>query len=98
MDFIKVAAACPTTRVADIEYNIDNITKCLDEANMNNAKAIVFPELCVTSYSCGDLFLQSTLLDKAILAINKIVEISTSLDMLIAIGAPLKFKNTLSPK
>ncbi|MBE6054391.1 MAG: NAD(+) synthase [Clostridium sartagoforme] len=95
MDFIKVAAACPITRVADIEYNLDNILKCLNDSHKNGAKAIVFPELCVTSYSCGDLFLQSTLLDKSILAIKKIVAQSHSLDMLIAIGAPLKFKNTL---
>ena len=61
MNFIKVAAACPVTRVADIEYNLDNILKCLDEANNNYAKAIVFPELCITSYSCGDLFMQYSL-------------------------------------
>lgn len=95
MDFIKVAAACPVTRVADIEYNLNNILACLNEASINNAKAIVFPELCITSYSCGDLFLQSNLLDKTTLSIEKIVKKSNSLDMLIAIGAPLKFKNTL---
>lgn len=95
MDFIKVAAACPITRVADVEYNLDNIIKCLDEANKNATKAIVFPELCVTSYSCGDLFMQNTLLEKTALAIEKLVRKSSSLDMLIAVGAPLKFKNTL---
>ena len=95
MDFIKVAAACPITRVADIEYNLENILLCLDEAYENKSKAIVFPELCVTSYSCGDLFLQYTLLEKANLAINKIIEKSSNLDMLIAVGAPLNFKNVL---
>ena len=95
MDFIKVAAACPITRVADIEYNLENILLCLDEAYENKSKAIVFPELCVTSYSCGDLFLQYTLLEKANLAISKIIEKSSNLDMLIAVGAPLNFKNVL---
>lgn len=95
MDFIKVAAACPVTRVADVEYNLDNIIKCLDEANKNATKAIVFPELCITSYTCGDLFIQNTLLEKAASAIEKLVKKSSSLDMLIAVGAPLKFKNTL---
>ena len=89
MNFIKVAAACPVTRVADIEYNLENILKCLDEANKNHAKAIVFPELCITSYSCGDLFMQYSLLNGANLAIRKIVEKSSDLDMLIAVGAPL---------
>jgi NAD+ synthase (glutamine-hydrolysing) len=95
MDFIKVAAACPVTRVADIEYNLENIFSCLDEASKNEAKAIVFPELCVTSYSCGDLFMQYTLLEKATVAIQKIVEKSSKLDMIIAVGAPLNFKNVL---
>lgn len=95
MNFIKVAAACPITRVADIEYNLDNILKCLDEANKNHAKSIVFPELCITSYSCGDLFMQYSLLEGSYLAIKKIVEKSTDLDMLIAVGAPLNYKNVL---
>ncbi|MGG7213133.1 NAD(+) synthase [Clostridium nigeriense] len=95
MDFIKVAAACPVTRVADIEYNLENIFSCLDEASKNETKAIVFPELCITSYSCGDLFMQYSLLEKANIAIQKILEKSSSLDMLIAVGAPLNFKNVL---
>ena len=95
MDFIKVAAACPITRVADIQYNLENIFLCIEDAYKNGAKAIVFPELCVTSYSCGDLFMQYSLLEKANLAISKIVEKSSNLDMLIAVGAPLTFKNSL---
>ncbi|MBQ6820240.1 MAG: NAD(+) synthase [Clostridium sp.] len=95
MDFIKVAAACPITRVADIDYNLDNILFCLDEAAKNNAKAIIFPELCITSYSCGDLFMQYTLIEKSKLAIKKLLDKSKNLDILIAVGAPLNFKNTL---
>ncbi len=95
MDFIKVAAACPITRVADIQYNLENIFLCIEDAYKNGAKAIVFPELCVTSYSCGDLFMQYSLLEKANLAMSKIVEKSSNLDMLIAVGAPLTFKNSL---
>ena len=95
MDFIKVAAACPITRVADIQYNLENIFLCIEDAYKNGAKAIVFPELCVTSYSCGDLFMQYSLLEKANLAISKIIKKSSNLDMLIAVGAPLTFKNSL---
>ncbi|GAA0816735.1 NAD(+) synthase [Clostridium tertium] len=95
MDFIKVAAACPMTRVADIDYNLENILICLDEAYKNGAKSIVFPELAITSYTCSDLFMQYSLLEKANLAIEKLIKKSAGLDMLIAIGAPLSFKNVL---
>lgn len=95
MDFIKVAAACPVTRVADIDYNLENIFTCLDEAYKNKAKSIVFPELSITSYTCSDLFMQYNLLEKSDLAIEKLIQKSKSLDMLIAIGAPLSFKNVL---
>ncbi|MDZ5001039.1 NAD(+) synthase, partial [Clostridium perfringens] len=95
MDFIKVAAACPVTRVADVNYNLENIFICLDEAHKNGAKSIVFPELCITSYTCSDLFMQFSLLDKATSAIEKLIEKSKGLDMLIAVGAPLNFKNAL---
>ena len=95
MDFIKVAAACPMTRVADIDYNLENILICVDEAYKNGAKSIVFPELAITSYTCSDLFMQYSLLEKANLAIEKLIKKSAGLDMLIAIGAPLSFKNVL---
>lgn len=95
MDFIKVAAACPVTRVADIDYNLENIFTCLDEAYKNKAKSIVFPELSITSYTCSDLFMQYNLLEKSDLAIEKLIKKSKGLDMLIAIGAPLSFKNVL---
>lgn len=95
MDFIKIAAACPVTRVADIDYNLENIFICTDEAYKNGAKSIVFPELAVTSYTCSDLFMQHTLLEKSNLAIEKLIEKSSGLDMLIAVGAPLNFKNAL---
>ncbi|KLE16631.1 NAD(+) synthase [Clostridium sp. C8] len=95
MDFIKVAAACPVTRVADIDYNLENIFTCLDEAYKNKAKSIVFPELSITSYTCSDLFMQYNLLEKSDLAIEKLIQKSKGLDMLIAIGAPLSFKNVL---
>ena len=95
MDFIKVAAACPVTRVADIDYNLENIFICLDKAFEDGAKSIVFPELAITSYTCSDLFMQYSLLEKANLAIEKLIKKSTGLDMLIAIGAPLSFKNVL---
>ncbi|MBN1070519.1 NAD(+) synthase [Clostridium botulinum] len=95
MDFIKVASACPKTKVGDIDYNISNILKCIDDAKNNNSKFIVFPELCVTSYTCGDLFLNDTLLNKSITGINQILNATEDCDMLIALGAPLLINSVL---
>ena len=95
MDFIKVASACPVTRVSDVEFNIENILTCIKDAVSNNAKMIVFPELSVTSYSCGDLFLQDTLINKSIKGIENLLNLTKDLDILIAVGAPYLKQTTL---
>lgn len=95
MDFIKVGSACPKTKVADVIYNVENICSCIDESYNKEVKFIVFPELCVTSYTCGDLFLTSSLLDKALDGIKIICEKSINKDMLIAVGTPLVHNNVL---
>ena len=89
MDFIKVASACPVTRVSDVDYNVLNILKCIDDAENSGSKFIVFPELSVTSYTCGDLFLQDYLLKKTVDGIKNIAEKTKEKDILIAVGAPL---------
>jgi NAD+ synthase (glutamine-hydrolysing) len=95
MDFIKVAAACPITKVSDVEYNLSNIISCAKEAASKGAKLIVFPELCITSYTCSDLFLQDTLLRRATDGIEELLLRTKDLDTLIAVGAPLLHKSTL---
>ena len=60
--FVKVAAVTPNVRVADVDFNKQEICKMIDETVANGAKIVVFPELCVTGYTCGDLFAQSALL------------------------------------
>ena len=71
MDFIKVGAACPKTKVSDIKYNVENICFCIDDAYAKGVKFLVFPELCITSYTCGDLFLTSALLNKTLDGLKK---------------------------
>lgn len=66
--FLKVAAATPDIRVADVAYNTEKICSLIDEAVDAGAKLVVFPELCVTGYTCGDLFAQDILLKEARLA------------------------------
>lgn len=89
LNFIRVAAACPVTRVADVHANVDNIKVCIDKAVHEHAKLVVFPELCVTSYTCADLFLQKKLLDEAELGVRELCAYSAGKDILIAVGAPL---------
>ena len=82
--FIKVAAATPKIRVADCEYNASEIIRLCREADALGVKILVFPELCVTGYTCGDLFLQDTLIDAAAEALTRIAKETAELDMLIA--------------
>ena len=63
--FIRVAAVTPKVTVADPAENAKKIVALAEDAAKNGAKIIVFPELCITAYSCGDLFLQETLLREA---------------------------------
>ena len=66
--FIKIAAATPDLHVADCEYNAAEIVNQAKQAAARGAKLITFPELCLTGYTCGDLFLQETLLEGALKA------------------------------
>lgn len=87
--FIKVAAATPDIRVADVDYNKEQIIKQMDEAAKAGAKIIVFPELCITGYTCSDLFLQDILLNGAKKALVEIAKQTKELDALVFVGVPL---------
>lgn len=95
MGFIRVSAACPITDVANIDFNVANIEKCIDEAVRGHAKLVVFPELSITSYTCADLFLQRTLLCGAEKGIFEICRYSRQKDILIAVGAPLEYNSCI---
>lgn len=87
--FVKVAAVTPDIRVADVAYNTNEICRLIDSAVERGAKVIVFPELCVTGYTCSDLFLQDVLLSAAREAIHKIAAHTMEKDALIFVGVPL---------
>jgi len=93
--FIKVSAACPIVKVADIEFNLINIQKCITQAYAEKSKFIVFPELCTTAYTCADLFLQHQIIEKSEIAIKTLCEFSKNKDILIAVGSPLYFNDCL---
>lgn len=87
--FIKVAAATPDIRVADTAFNTGEIIKKMKEAAENGAKIIVFPELCITGYTCGDLFTQDILLEQAKVGLCRIAEETKELEAIIFVGCPL---------
>ena len=93
--FVKVAAATPDIRVADVEFNTQNIINAMEEAQKNGAKILVFPELCVTGYTCSDLFDHSVLLKASRKALLEIAENTNDKDMLVFVGAPLEVNGKL---
>lgn len=93
--FVKTAAATPKIRVADCEYNANQIIACIKEARQNGASLLVFPELCVTGYTCSDLFLQSTLLKASEKAVLKIKNETKDLDIVFVIGVPIAAEQSL---
>lgn len=72
-DFLRIACACPKVKPADIDFNFEEISKKLAEAKELNADITVFPELCLTGYTCQDLFLSAGLLNGALLSLRKLV-------------------------
>ena len=87
--FVKVAAVTPDIRVADVEFNKEQICRKIGEAATSGAKIIVFPELCVTGYTCSDLFTQDVLLDHAREVLTEIAAHTRDMDALVFVGAPL---------
>lgn len=86
--FIKVACASPDVHVADCDYNATQIIDKIKEAHSNGAKLIAFPELSITGYTCGDLFLQDTLLNSAKKSLRDILQATKDLDIVSIVGLP----------
>ncbi len=93
--FIKVAAGTPEVQVADCEFNADKIIEMAKEMEEQGAKVMVFPELCITGYTCGDLFWQETLLEEAKVQLIRIAEATEDIDALIFVGLPLEYNSKL---
>lgn len=93
--FIKIAAATPDLHVADCAYNTSEIVKLAKEAAAKGAKLITFPELCLTGYTCGDLFLQETLLEGAMQALGTVCRETAELQAVIVVGLPMRYNGKL---
>ena len=88
--FFRTAAASCRIKVGDCIFNRDSILASVREAYLAGAEAIVLPELCITGYTCGDLFAQSALLDDALEALLYITEACSGMNILAAVGLPLE--------
>ncbi|MDD6783700.1 MAG: NAD(+) synthase [Prevotellaceae bacterium] len=93
--FVKVAAAIPSLRVADVEYNMTQITNLITEAEQQGVEVVCFPELCITSYTCQDLFLSQLLLDKAEIALMQLADFTRTLNVAVIVGLPVSFRGVL---
>ena len=88
--FICVAAGTPKIRVADCRHNAEQIFTMMREADKQGVKILALPELCLTGYTCGDLFLQDTLLEGAAEGLRTILEATRHLEVLTALGMPVR--------
>ncbi len=87
--FIKVAAAVPSVRVADCAYNTQQIESLIAQAEGKGVEVIVFPELCITGYTCQDLFRQNLLIEQAETSLLMLLDFTRKLDIISIVGLPV---------
>ena len=92
--FFRAGAAVPKLKVADCNYNKVQIMELINEAEKNKVKAIVFPELCLSAYTCADLFLQRTLINECEKVLSEIAEETKDKDIFIILGLPVEADST----
>ena len=93
--FVKVASAIPLVRVADCQYNVEQIESLVIQAEGKGIEIICLPELSLTAYSCGDLFGQQLLLDEAEMALIHLMNVTRSLNIISIIGLPVPYRGAL---
>ncbi len=93
--FLKVAAAVPVVKVADVDYNVGQVESLIAQAEGQGVEVMVFPELCLTGYSCQDLFHQQLLIDKAEEGLLKLLDFTRKLDVIAIVGLPVQIGSRL---
>ena len=93
--FIKVAAGVPVCTVADVAANTKEIKELIRKANELKINLLTLPELCITGYTCGDLFFSETLLSAAKNALKEIAEYTAGLYPVVVVGVPLLYSSKL---
>lgn len=93
--FVKVAAAVPAVKVADVEYNVQQIESLIAQAEGRGVEIMVLPELCLTGYSCQDLFKQQALIDRAEQGVMVLLDFTRKLDIITVVGLPVVINSLL---
>ena len=93
--FVRAAAFTPKIKVADTKYNTQAIKKLIDEAVNNQVRLAVFPELCITGYTCSDLFLQTALLKSAVSCTEELAEYTRGKELVVLVGLPFMYDGKL---
>lgn len=93
--FVKVASAIPSVRVADCQYNVEQIESLIVQAEGHGVEIICLPELSLTAYTCQDLFQQQLLLEEAEMALIHLMNFTRSLDIISIVGLPVPYKGSL---
>ena len=93
--FVRCGAIVPKLKVADTSFNCNEIIKQIELANKYQVQVALFPELCITGYTCGDLFEQDLLLEQAENSLNKILEFTNGMDIICILGMPVRAENQL---
>ena len=94
-DYFRIACAVPDVEVADIDFNIGEMKKFIDEANNKNVDLLVFPELGITGYTCADLFFQETLIKESVEGIKTLAEFTKGKETAVAVGLPVRIEDSL---
>ena len=93
--YYRLASAVPQLRVAEVDYNVDQLTKGFRKAAEQQAAAVVFPELCITGYSCGDLFFQPNLRKAALNGLLRFTEATEGSGTIAVVGLPFLHEDAL---
>ena len=93
--FVSVGVGSPKIQLADCYYNAEQIFTMMRKADRDGVKLLTLPELCITGYTCGDLFTQRTLLDGALGALSTVLEATRSLELVAVVGLPLTVESRL---
>ena len=93
--FLKVACATPKIKVADCTHNANEMISIARAANEKRVKVLVFPELCITAYTCADMFFSNVILDSADKALRKYIDETKEFDMLSIVGLPMSYENKI---
>ena len=93
--FVKVAAAVPRVKVADCKFNSERLEGLITIAEGKGVQILTFPEMCITGYTCGDLFAQQLLLEQAEMALIQILNSTRQLDIISILGMPVVVNSTV---